>query len=404
MLLLPYTCLLWLSTTGLWTVHAKDASADVSPRGPHRNLAPNNVDFAFSLYKYLVASTPGKNVFISPVSISMVLAMLSLGARGDTRAQILQGLGFNLSEISEAEIHQSFRHLHRLLGESDTSLEMTMGSALFLDHSLELPELFLADTRRYYELEALKTDFQDWARTDRQIKEHIKNKTQGKISDLFMELDGPASLILVNYIFFTGTWAQPFDPESTREGDFHVNADRVVTVPMMFQSSAIKYLDDPELPCQLVQLDYTGNGTAFLILPDEGEIDTVITALSRDTIQRWSTSLNSSWVDLYVPKVSLSGAHDLRGIMADMGIADLLNNQTDFSGITQEARLEVSKVVHEAGLQLEEKGVKAAGAPRVRQDEGAEPRTLRFDRPFVVMVFDNFTWSSLFLGKVVNPS
>ncbi|KAG8514308.1 Protein Z-dependent protease inhibitor, partial [Galemys pyrenaicus] len=398
----PFLVLILEENSHSLLLMAKDASADVSTRDPHRNLAPNNVDFAFSLFKHLVSATPVNNVFISPVSVSMALAMLSLGARGHTQAGILQGLGFNITEISEDEIHQSFRHLQHLLGESDTSLEMTMGSALFLDHSLELLELFSADTRNYYKLEALKTDFRDRARSSRQINEYVRNKTRGKISDVVMELDGPASLILVNYIFFKGTWAQSFNPESTREGDFHVNELSVVKVPMMLQSGTIRYLVDTVLPCRLVQLDYMGNETAFLILPDQGEMDTVLAALSRDTIQRWSEALTSSWADLYVPKVSLSGAHDLGGIMAAMGIADLLDDQTDFSGITREARLNMSKVVHKAGLQFDEHGVKAAAPTQEPLHMAAERRlTIRFNRPFIIMVFDHFTWSSLFLGKVV---
>lgn len=210
MLLALYTCLLWLSTSGLWTVQAKDSVADMSVRSQHRDLAPNNVDFAFGLYKHLVASAPGKNVFISPVSISMALAMLSLGARGHARAQLLQGLGFNLTDTSETKIHEGFRHLHRLLRESDTTLEITMGNALFLNQSLELLESFSADTKHYYELDTVVTDFQDWARAHKQINEHVKNKTQGKIVDLFSELDSPALLILVNYIFFKGTLPIPF--------------------------------------------------------------------------------------------------------------------------------------------------------------------------------------------------
>ncbi|XP_004681649.1 PREDICTED: corticosteroid-binding globulin [Condylura cristata] len=404
MLLLPYTCLLCLSTMGLWTVHSEEVSDSGSTRGPHRNIAPNNVDFAFSLYKHLVASSPGENVFLSPVSISMALALLSLGTRGNTRTQILQGLGFNLTEISEAEIHQGFRLLQNLLEESDTGLEMTMGNTLFLGHSPELLGLFSADIRQYYKLEAIRTDPQDWARASRLINDHIKYKTQGKI-DLLMELDGPASPVLINYIFFAGTLAQPFHPASTKEEDFHVNEMSTVKVPMMLQSSPIKYLDDPVLPCLLVQLDYTGNGTAFLILPDEGKMDTVIAALSRDTIQRWSKSLRSSWVHLYIPRLSLSGVHDLGNIMADMGIADLLNNQTDFSGITQEPQLKVSKVVHKAGLQFAEEGVKDAAPTQVPKDiMAAEPLTVIFNRPFIIMIFDHFTWSSLLLGKVENPS
>ena len=81
-------------------------------------------------------------------------------------------------------------------------------------------------------------------------------------------------------------WAHSFDLESTREENFHVNEATTVQVPMMFQSNTIKYLNDSVLPCQLVQLDYTGNETVFFVLPVKGKMDSVITALSRDTIQR----------------------------------------------------------------------------------------------------------------------
>jgi serpin peptidase inhibitor clade A protein 3 len=204
MLLAFCTCLLWLSTIGLWTVQAKLPNATVSTSSLPRGLAPTNVDFAFSLYQHLVALAPDRNIFISPVSISMALAMLSLGTSGHTKTQLLQGLGFNLTEMSENEIHQGFQYLHCLLEGSDTSLEMTMGSALFLDRSLELQELFSADVKRYYESEALAIDFQDWARASRQINEYIKNKTQGKIGDVFSDLDSPAILTMVDYIFFKG--------------------------------------------------------------------------------------------------------------------------------------------------------------------------------------------------------
>lgn len=72
-----------------------------------------------------------------------------------------------------------------------------------------------------------------------------------------------------------------------------MNKTTVVRVPMMFQSGTIKYLHDRVLPCLLVQLEYLGNGTVFFILPEEGKMDTVIAALSRDTIQRWSESLTT---------------------------------------------------------------------------------------------------------------
>ncbi|XP_045433166.1 corticosteroid-binding globulin [Pipistrellus kuhlii] len=404
MLLALCACLLWLSPSGLRAAQAEDADADMSGRSQHRVLAPNNVDFAFGLYKHLVALTPGKNVFISPVSISMALSMLSLGAQGQARAQLLQDLGFNRTDISEAEIHQGFQHLYRLLTESDTTLEVTMGNALFLSQSLELRQPFSEDTKRYYELDTVVTDFQDWARAHKQINEHIKNKTHGKVVDLFSELDSPAMLILVNYIFFKGTWKHPFDPASTKEEDFYVNETTLVKVPMMFQSNNINYLKDPVLPCRLVQLDYVGNGTVFFILPDKGQIDVVIEALSRDTIQRWSDSLTSSPVDLYIPKVSLSEAYDLGGLLEDMGIADLLTNQANFSGVTQGAQLKMSKVIHKATLQLDEAGAEEAAPTGATQNVAPGPLSIHFNQPFIMLVFDHFTWSSLFLVKVVDPT
>ncbi|NP_001125953.1 corticosteroid-binding globulin precursor [Pongo abelii] len=403
--LLLYTCLLWLSTSGLWTVQAMDPNTTyVNMSNHHRGLASANVDFAFSLYKHLVALSPKKNIFISPVSISMALAMLSLGTCGHTRAQLLQGLGFNLTGRSETEIHQGFQHLHQLFAESDTSLEMTMGNALFLDGSLELLESFSADIKHYYESEVLAMNFQDWATASRQINSYVKSKTQGKIADLLSGLDSPAILVLVNYIFFKGTWTQPFDLASTREENFYVDETTVVKVPMMLQSSTISYLHDSELPCQLVRLNYVGNGTVFFILPEKGKMNTVIAALSRDTINRWSAGLTSSQVDLYIPKVTISGVYDLGDVLEEMGIADLFTNQANFSRITQDAQLKSSKVVHKAVLQLNEEGVDTAGSTGVTLNLTSKPIILRFNQPFIIMIFDHFTWSSLFLARVVNPA
>ncbi|XP_006879157.1 PREDICTED: corticosteroid-binding globulin [Elephantulus edwardii] len=406
MLLIPYICLFWLSTSGLWAVQAEDPISDNDQRTPHRGLAPANVDFAFSLCKQLVVLAPGRNIFISPVSISMGLAVLSLGARGSTRTQLFQGLGFNLTETPEVEIHQGFQNLHHLLGESDTSFEMTMGNALFLGHHLEPLESFSENSKHYYQSEAVAMDFQDWVNASRQINEYIRNKTQGKIEDLFPELESTANLILANYIFLKGTWAHPFDPERTLEEDFHVNSTSAVKVPFMSQLNTVRYFKDSVLPCEVIQLDYTGNETVFFILPEDGEIDTVINALSRDTIQRWSDSLSLWHMYLSIPKFSFSGVYDLSGVLADMGLADLFTDRANFSGITPEAPLKVSKVVHKAVLYLDETGIKGSavaseGGQKLTVNSTDTPYYFKLNRPFIIAMFDNFTWSSLFLGKVL---
>lgn len=390
-------CLLWLCASSPQTAQAElDTSRD------ERQLAPNNADFALKLYKHLVASAPGENILISPISISMALAMLSLGTHGHTRTQILQGLGFNLTQIPEAEIHRGFQHLRGLLGEPSSSGELAMGNALFFNRSLDLGESFLTVSKCYYALEGLAADFQDWDLAGRQINEFVNNRTQGKISNLFLEPEDSAPLILVNYIFFKGLWAHGFDPARTQEENFYVNKTTTVKVSMMSMSSAIRYLRDPELPCQVVQLEYTGNGTVFFILPDldEGALDTVLAALSRDTIGRWSTSLSRVQMKLSIPKVSISGVHDLWNIMVTLG---LVGDQVDLSGMAQKDQLKKPKVLHKAVLQVDEQGAEPA-PPTLSKKSDPEPITVQFNRPFMAMEFDHFTWSNTFLNFVVNPS
>ncbi|XP_004434288.2 PREDICTED: corticosteroid-binding globulin [Ceratotherium simum simum] len=378
---------------------------NLDQHSPLPNITPNLADLAFSLYRELAHQSNTTNTFFSPVSIAIAFVMLSPGTKGDTHIQIPQGLNFNFKETVQTDIHKGLQHLLDSLNQPDDELQLTTSNILLIDENLKQVHKFLEDVKRLFHSDALATDFQDWARARRQINEYLKNKTQGKIVDLFSELDSPALLILVNYIFFKGTWVHPFNQKRTREENFYMNETTVMKVPMMFQSRAIKYLNDPVLPCRLVQLDYTHNGTVFFVLPDEGKIDTVITALSRDTIQRWGESLTRRHLNLYIPKVSISGACDLGDILRDLGIADLHNNKADFSGITREASVSTPlKVLHQSRLQLDEKGARANAPAAITAHAVSEPLTVRFDRPFLLLVFDHFTWSSLFLIKVVNPT
>ncbi|GAB1297742.1 Corticosteroid-binding globulin [Apodemus speciosus] len=392
-----YPCLLWLCTNGLWTAQASTNEGS----SPHRDLAPTNVDFAFNSYQRWVAQNSDKNTLISPVSISMALAMMSLGSRGSTKS--LQNLGFNLTKMSEDEIHRGFQDLGVLFKQSNTGLEMKMGNAMFLPQNLKLKDSFLAHSKHYYESEALTIPLEDWSKASQQINKYVKKKTQGKIEHVVSDLDGPATPILVNYIFLKGTWKFPFSPENTREEDFYVNETSTVKVPMMVQSGSIDYFHDSEIPCQLIQMNYVGNGTAFFILPDQGQMDTVIAALNRDTIDRWGKLVTPRQVNLYIPKFSMSDTYDLKDVMADVGIKDLFTNQSDFSGTTEDIPLTLT-VVHKATLQLDEGNVLPVATNGTLPHLPSESLTVKFNQPFILLIFDKYSWSSLMMSKILNPA
>ena len=198
---------LGLLVAGICSVHCLQENVvvkDLHRRVDVRTLASSNTDFAFSLYKQLALKNPNKNVIFSPLSVSMALAFLSLGARGPTLTEILEGLKFNLTEIQETQIHQGFQHLLKALNRPSNQLQLSVGNAMFVQDQLKLLDKFIKDAQVLYSSKAFSTNFGDPERARRLINDYVKNKTQGKIEELFKYLSPRTVLVLVNYIFFKG--------------------------------------------------------------------------------------------------------------------------------------------------------------------------------------------------------
>lgn len=167
-------------------------------------IAPGNADFAFRLYHLVAAQNSEKNIFFSPLSISIALAMLSTGAAGDTQTQILEGLGFNLTELSLPVIHEGFRLMQRMISRPSPEMDISVGNALILSQDLQpLPE-FVNTTEASYNSKVLLSNFRDTKATVQLVNNYVKEKTRGKIQDLINDLSPSMRMVLVNYIFFRG--------------------------------------------------------------------------------------------------------------------------------------------------------------------------------------------------------
>lgn len=169
----------------------------------YHKITPTITNFALRLYKQLAAETSG-NIFFSPVSISTSLALLSLGAQADTPAQILEGLGFNLTEIPEADIHRGFQSLIHTLDLPSPKLELKVGNSLFLDKQRKPRQHFLDTIRELYGAFAFSANFTDSATTRKQINEYVRKQTYGQVADSLQEFTQDTLMILLNYIFFKG--------------------------------------------------------------------------------------------------------------------------------------------------------------------------------------------------------
>ncbi|XP_015720870.1 alpha-1-antitrypsin-like [Coturnix japonica] len=373
----------------------------------HMKIAPSNAEFAFRFYKQVAKEGGNKNIFFSPLSLSTAFAMLSLGARSNTLSQLHKCLTFNLTEMEEQEIHEGFQHLLQLLNDPYREIQLSMGNTLFIDERLKLQQKFLDDVKNFYHSEAVSMDFQNSEHAKKEINNYIKEKTHGKFVDLLKSLDKDAVMILTNYIYFKGYWENPFKSYNTRDDDFFVDAEHSVKVQMMYKQKYYNIHRDEKLSCWVVEIPYKGNATAFFILPDEGSMSQVEDALLQDTVSNWSLSFKLRRINLYLPKFSISGSYDVKELFLKMGVTDMFSNNADFSGVAEDTLLKVSRAIHKAKLNVNENGTEAAAVTMVEivpLSAMLNPLEIKFNRPFVIMVFDKSTNTIIFMGKVVNPT
>ncbi|XP_077322823.1 alpha-1-antitrypsin-like [Lithobates pipiens] len=375
-----------------------------------KEAAKGNTEFAFDFFKHLTSvssqgkDSPPKNIVLSPFSISSAFSMLLLGAQSKTHQEILEGLSLNNKKSTESELHQAYSTLLRLLNEPKSSLQVDIGNALFVEKTLALLKRFEDDLKNLYHAEFRKTNFNDLQKATKEVNEYVKNKTEGKIKDLVKEFPADTKLALVNYVLFKGEWQDTFNAAFTRTQKFKVDTNTKVDVPMMSRTGQYNIYRDTKLPCTVVELPYKDNASMIIAMAEPGKIREVEQGLSAETMQRWRSSWRKWTIELYVPKFIITSKINLKDELPKVGIKTPFTNAADFSGITRDFGLKVGSAVHQAVINVEEKGTEAAAATALGIVAVSAPPVLSIDMPFVFLIFEETTNSILFMGRVINPT
>ncbi|KAM6915366.1 alpha-1-antitrypsin homolog [Xenentodon cancila] len=389
--------------TVVWADHHHDSDHSLESDANCRKLSPHNADFAFALYKNLNAkAAAGKNIFYSPLGIATALSMLSTGARADTHSQLFSTLGY--SPMNQEHVNEAYEHLFQMLGRSQADQQLDVGNAVAVRTGFNPQEQFLKDIKRYYSGEVFNVDFSNPDEAAAEINRQIASKTQDKIKDLVKDLDPSMAMVLINYVFFRGQWEKPFDGNLTTKGEFKVDENTNVQVDMMKKMGRFDYYEDNVNHTTVILLPYKGNTSMMIVLPDEGKMSEVEGYINKDYIRNWHDSLFKNNVNLVMPKFSISAHASLDDTLQELGITDAFGEKADFSGMSEEIKLKVSKASHKAVLSVDETGTEAAAATTIEIMPMSMPETLTLNRPFLVFIMEHSTRNFLFMGKINDPT
>ena len=377
------------------------------------DLVRGNNAFAFDLYQKLREEESG-NLFYSPYSISLALAMTHAGARGETERQISNTLHFTLSQD---KLHPAFNALDLQLasrGEGSSGTEgkgfrLNIANAIWGQQGFDFLQDFLDKLAENYGAGMKIANFTEAPEDSRvAINDWVAHQTEDKIKDLIPSgaIDNLTRLVLTNAIYFNAAWLYTFDEKATAEGDFHLLNGNSVKVPMMRQTESFGYASGTGY--QFVELLYDGSEISMLILlPDKGNFNPFENSLNAELVSQISEDLNREQVELTMPSFEFEAQFKLGATLKKMGISDAFNQQlADFSGMDGRKDLSISDAFHKAFVLVNEKGTEAAAATAVVvgvKSVPPPPIVVAVDRPFIFLIRDIATNTTLFVGRVMDP-
>ncbi|MDD4223725.1 MAG: serpin family protein [Candidatus Cloacimonetes bacterium] len=381
------------------------------------SLAEQNNAFAFELYR--LADQPGKNLFYSPYSITSALSMVYGGAQGNTAVQMAEAMKFKLPA---AQQHQAYLGLQQSLNAigSQGKAELNVANALFgADSNAKLIEPdYLELLRESYLSDLYSLDFTDFCGTAQFINRWVEEKTKDRIKDLVNEghiRDSNEGLVLVNAIYFKGSWLNEFEPKLTFQDKFYVSSterteENSRPVDMMTARAEYPYAQLDGL--QILELPYAEEELAMMfVLPDE--IANMDKDLNTESYGQWQEALSPQEVKIYIPKFKFDLTLDgLADMLKKLGMTDAFNlNLANFNGIIPDETgrgLYISDVIHKAFVEVNEEGTEAAAATGIVMATKAGPGpdqtpVFRADKPFLYLLVHKPTNTVLFMGKMCEP-
>lgn len=370
------------------------------------SLQDKQTDFGLKVFSHLAQSSQGKNMAMSPYGVASVLAMTQLGAAGHTYKALTNAMGFSLRE-------RGMSRQQRLLQRDMASEEgVETASGVMVERKMSLEKGYRRGLAKAFQTHPHQVDFTKPDQAVSIINSWVSDHTAGAIPEFLTSgsLTDETRLVLLNALHFQCLWKVPFDPKLTQERMFHCANGSMVPVHMMSLTNRFNYgefMTADGVDYDVIEVPYEGDSLSMLLVsPIEPEVPlSMLSAdLSSQRLQQWRTEMRNVKRQLAFPRFTVNSDVDLKTALLKMGLGDIFNLATaDFTRITTDERLCVSKVLQRVKIEVNEQGTKGAAATAAVMFSRMAVEEITLDRPFLFLIQHKHSGAVLFVGEFNEP-
>lgn len=398
--------------SGLLFLHCSHQSVDSDNPGPpsrstaeltteEKNLCESANKFGLRLFREVVKQEEKEsNIFISPLSVSMALGMTYNGANGATRDSIHAALEF--ADLSVQEINESYQGLIDVLTHADPKVRFQIANSIWYRLGLPVKQEFIDLSQTYFDAQVKEQDFSRPEAADT-INAWVDENTNGKIQEIVQKpIDPNVIMFLINAIYFKGAWADKFNPDSTVADSFTLLDGSLIECRMMRKGNTFGYSRNSLF--EAVNMPYgDGSFNMAVFLPDSSvHVDSLAAQFTEENWLAWTDSFYEKKMVLHLPKFTIEYEATLNKVLKTMGMKIAFTPGADFSNMVENGGVWIDKVKQKAFVKVNEEGTEAAAVTVVVVVDSL-PLSIRFDRPFIFVIWERQTKTVLFLGKVMEP-
>ncbi|CAG5124364.1 unnamed protein product [Candidula unifasciata] len=373
-----------------------------------QKIAKASNNFSQRLYREIALGS--KNTIYSPLSIHTALSMTSLGAKGDTKTEMTSTLGLDVF-TGEREPHQAYNDVIAQLNAASNVTTILTANAIFINKLETVESAFVRDVQNFYLSNVSTFDPHDPAGPERVINEYVEYKTRGLIQNLVQPnvVTALTLMVLVNTVYFNGSWDRPFDKDRTQPADFHTQQG-TIQVDTMFDTRTMNIkrnfhgADVGELTIG------HGRFSVVIVLPHTvdglADLENALTVPGR--VEELFQDLTPVRVNVSMPKVNIESTFMLSQPLIQLGMVKAFSpHEADFTGINRNGNIFIKEGFHQSTIEINEYGTVASAATAVviemRRQPPAANATFQVDHPFLFLLTDNRLRSILFQGKFIQP-